>query len=144
MMVKFINSALKTLALSIIFFGSWALILNVTKSWTWTDWLTAENGDTLTVEKWNSLANKVNSWWWTIVPTTDTSNFDINCQRRFLGKYNPDWKHRLWTATQVADIWILTYFSNTYLRINPSNKWVFSNEWHSAYRTLLKLEKNCN
>lgn len=143
-MVKFINSGLKTLALSVIFFGSWAFILNVTKSWTWTDWLTAESGDTLTVEKWNSLTSKVDEALRTIVPTTDTTNFDVKCQRRFLGKFSQDWKIRQWYATQVADIWILTYFSNTFLRINPSNKWVFSNEWHSAYRTLLKLEKNCN
>lgn len=143
-MVKFINSALKTLALSIIFFGSWAIILNVTKSWTWTDWLTAENGDTLTADKWNSLVNKADNWWWILVEPTDTNDFDYGCARRAQSKYNSDWTIRNRYIDQIWNKNIYTYRSNVHLWINSTNKWAFI--WTSAgpSRTLLKLEKNCN
>lgn len=54
-MVKLI---LKTFVVSVVFFGVWFVFYFFTKWW---DWLTATNGDTLTVDKWNSLVNEVNN-----------------------------------------------------------------------------------
>lgn len=142
-MVKFIEW-LKQWAGFVLVLGLFIFWLYIVNWWTWTDWLTAENNDTLTADKWNSLANKVENWWWTIVEPTDTSDFDNNCIRKAQWKYNPDWTIRNRYIDQIWNKYIYTYRSNSHLWINSTNKWAFL--WTSAgpSRTLLKLEKNCN
>lgn len=53
-----IKLVLKTFVVSIVFFGVWFVFYFFTKWW---DGLTATSGDTLTVDKWNSLVNEVNT-----------------------------------------------------------------------------------
>jgi len=45
----------------------------------------ATNGTTLTAGKWNTLVQRST---WVDVPTTDTANFDINCERRIKSSAN--------------------------------------------------------
>jgi len=59
------------------------------------DWqgMYATNGTTLTAGKWNTLVQRST---WVDVPTTDTANFDINCERR---------AKVLWWACSISGLW---------------------------------------
>lgn len=139
-MVKFMQSIMKTFVLSLVFFGTWVVIVHVTKGWTGTDWLTAQDWDLLTAEKWNimntklndlnnnvnNLSNNINSWWWEEVNLSDTADFSTGCDRK--------------VEQQNLFIWIVSLNEPTKLRLEMS----WTNRFHinSNSKNTLRLQND--
>ncbi len=142
------KKALKTFGLWIIFwlwifFVWWILYLAIKARQTTNpnlgdDWqgLYTSAGGTLSAAKWNLLIQKTT---WENVDTSDTANFNTNCERIFLAN------NYLRTPTSITTTMLYSISANGYTRqISSSNKTKNVNKSDSTqYYPVTKIQKRC-
>lgn len=140
----------KTLLISLVFFGSWVIIIHLWKAWN-DSTLKATTGDELTAERWNALVDKV--WWkvyesdWFNVTTASNVNL-VNSHNTYLINHN------LWTDKvqvtvfwRVSEWWEVTKVRTLDLYYNWTNNvcwWYVVRKVENNQLTIWVPRTNCN
>jgi len=96
--------------------------------------------ETLSAAKRNALVKR---WTREDVATSDTADFDVECERRF--KWNSTTFGNRWFyagAINTSLSRIITYGSNCYRRIDKASKWTITSTDGYTW-TMVKLQKKC-